>query len=534
MEPTTASSINYGLEQHGITNIQSAHWNLPEPRLYEQVIRRREGRLASSGPLIVRTGQYTGRTPLDKYLVREPSSADELWWGDVNRAMEEECFETLYRRLLAYWQGRDLFVQDAYAGAGTNYQLPIRVITETAWHSLFVRNMFTPLSDAQQKSYVPEFTVFHAPNFHAITEVDCTRSEVFIVIHFGRRMVLIGGTHYAGEIKKSIFTVLNYLLPPQNVLSMHCSANKSQRGETAVFFGLSGTGKTTLSNDSQRILIGDDEHGWSGQGVFNFEGGCYAKTIHLSKDGEPLIYSATRQFGTILENVGFDSETGQIDLDDAALTENTRAAYPLSHLANADINRVGGHPKHIIMLTADAFGILPPVARLTREQAMYHFLSGYTAKVAGTERGVSEPKATFSACFGAPFLARPPIVYAELLGKKIKKHGSQVWLINTGWSGGPYGEGERIKLRYTRTMVDAVLKGELDDIPMRQDPFFNVAVPENIPGVPADLLQPRRTWKNKAAYDKQAKHLARMYIENFEDFEQHVSEEIKAAGPVLA
>jgi phosphoenolpyruvate carboxykinase (ATP) len=361
---TPSSAPTVSLEEQGITNIQSAHWNLTEPRLYEQIIRRREGRLADSGQIIVRTGQYTGRTPLDKYLVREASSEGDLWWGDVNRAMEENCFETLYRRLLAYWQGRDLFVQDAYAGADPAYQLPIRVITETAWHSLFVRNMFNPVMPDQMDSHLPEFTVFHAPNFHAITEVDCTRSEVFIVIHFGRRMVLIGGTHYAGEIKKSIFTILNYLLPPQNVLSMHCSSNKDHSGETAVFFGLSGTGKTTLSNDPDRILIGDDEEGWSEEGIFYFEGGCYAKTIRLSAEGEPLIYAASHRFGTILENVGFDSESGKIDLDDDSLTENTRAAYPLSHLANADSDGTGGHPKHIIMLTADAFGVLPPIARL--------------------------------------------------------------------------------------------------------------------------------------------------------------------------
>ncbi|GAB4577398.1 MAG: phosphoenolpyruvate carboxykinase (ATP) [Anaerolineales bacterium] len=521
----------YGLENHGIQNVNSVYWNLSTSMLYEEAIRRREGRLAHLGPLVVRTGQHTGRAPNDKFIVKEPSSAEKVWWGKVNRPMEAANFETLYRRLLAYLQGRDLFIQDCFAGADPHYRLPIRVITETAWHSLFARNMFIQTRQEELATHVPQFTVINVPNFHAIPEVDGTRSEVFIALNFAQKTVLIGGTQYAGEIKKSIFTLLNYLLPQQGVLSMHCSANIGPNGEVAVFFGLSGTGKTTLSADPSRTLIGDDEHGWSDRGVFNFEGGCYAKVIRLSPTAEPEIYETTRRFGTILENVAFDSATGRLNLDDDSLTENTRAAYPISHIPNAARDGLGGHPTNILMLTADAFGVLPPIARLTPTQAMYHFLSGYTAKVAGTEKGVTEPSATFSTCFGAPFMALSPTVYANLLGEKIAQHRVNVWLVNTGWSGGPYGVGERMKIAHTRAMVHAALNGALDDVPTTLDPTFGVAIPNHCPDVPDEVLNPRNTWADKAAYDAQAQKLASMFRENFKTFADQVTPEVRAAGP---
>lgn len=499
--------------------------------LYEEAIRRREARLAHLGPLVVRTGQHTGRSPNDKFIVRESSSEDKVWWGKVNKGMAPAQFDGLHRRLLAYLQGKDLFVQDCFAGADPQYRLPIRVITETAWHSLFARDMFIRAKPEELATHVPQFTVLNAPSFHADPEIDGTRSEVFIVIHFGRKLVLIGGTQYAGEIKKSIFTVLNYLLPQQRVMSMHCSANIGPGGDAAVFFGLSGTGKTTLSADPARTLIGDDEHGWSDRGVFNYEGGCYAKVIRLSAQAEPEIYETTRRFGTILENVGFDSATGRLDLNDESLTENTRAAYPISHIPNATRDGLGGHPKNIIMLTADAFGVLPPAARLTPAQAMYHFLSGYTAKVAGTEKGVTEPQATFSTCFGAPFMALSPTVYADLLGEKIAQHKVNVWLVNTGWSGGPYGVGHRMKIAHTRAMVNAALNGGLAGVPTKPDPIFGLAVPIACPGVPAEVLDPRQTWSDPAAYDAQARKLAGMFAENFKTFAGQVSKEVGAAGP---
>jgi phosphoenolpyruvate carboxykinase (ATP) len=522
---------SHGLEHHGIQNVNSVYWNLNTPLLYEEAIRRREARVAHLGPLVVRTGQYTGRAPKDKFVVQDSTSHDKVWWGSVNQPMSEERFDALKRRLLAYWQGRDLFVQDCYAGADPNYRLPIRVITETAWHNLFARDMFIQAKPEELATHVPEFTVLHAPNFHAIPEEDGTRSEVFIVVNLSKKMILIGGTQYAGEIKKSIFSVLNYLLPQRHVLSMHCSANVGQANDVAVFFGLSGTGKTTLSADPTRTLIGDDEHGWSDDGVFNFEGGCYAKVVNLSPAGEPEIYATTRRFGTILENVGFNSVTGRIDLDDVSLTENTRAAYPISHIPNASRTGVTGHPNNIIMLTADAFGVLPPVAKLTPEQAMYHFLSGYTAKVAGTEKGVTEPSATFSTCFGAPFMTLPPTVYAELLGEKIAQHAVNVWLINTGWTGGPYGVGSRMKLAHTRAMVHAALDGSLADVPMVTDPIFGLAIPTTCPGVPDEVLNPRNTWQDPVAYDTQAQKLAAMFVKNFQLFAGVVSPEVLAVGP---
>ncbi|HEU5097600.1 MAG TPA: phosphoenolpyruvate carboxykinase [Roseiflexaceae bacterium] len=531
METPGSARSQYGLEQHGIQNVNAVFWNLSTPMLYEEAIRRREGRLAHLGPLVVRTGQHTGRSPNDKFIVREPSSAEMVWWGKVNQPMQPDNFETLRRRLLAYLQGKDLFVQDCFAGADPAYRLPIRVITETAWHSLFARNMFIQARPEELTTHVPQFTVLNVPNFHAIPDLDNTRSEVFVVINFGQRLVLVGGTQYAGEIKKSIFTVLNYLLPQQAVLSMHCSANIGAAGDVAIFFGLSGTGKTTLSADPARTLIGDDEHGWSDRGVFNFEGGCYAKVIRLSAKAEPEIYATTRRFGTILENVAFDSVSGRLNLDDDSLTENTRAAYPISHIPNATREGVGGHPTNIIMLTADAFGVLPPIARLTPAQAMYHFLSGYTAKVAGTEKGVTEPQATFSTCFGAPFMALAPTVYAGLLGEKIARHKVNVWLVNTGWSGGPYGVGQRMAIAHTRAMVHAALSGALSDVPTTSDPTFGIAVPTACPEVPAEVLDPRSTWSDPAAYDAQARKLATMFAENFTAYAEQVTAEVRAAGP---
>jgi phosphoenolpyruvate carboxykinase (ATP) len=534
MECQHLISSEYGLETHGIQNIGAIYWNLPTACLYEQAVRRREGRLAHLGPLVVRTGDHTGRSPRDKFIVHEPSSEEEIWWGDVNQAMDPSCYQTLYQRLMAYWQGKDLFVQDCFAGADPDFRMPIRVVTETAWHNMFARNMFIKATPEELEVHRPAFTVLHAPRFHAIPEMDCTRSEVFVVIHFGKRIVLIGGTHYAGEIKKSIFTALNYYLPKQDVLSMHCSANKGESGDVAIFFGLSGTGKTTLSNDPQRQLIGDDEHGWNDRGVFNLEGGCYAKVIRLSPEAEPEIYQASRRFGTILENVGFDLATHRVDLDDDSLTENTRAAYPISHVPSAAVDGLGGHPANVIMLTADAFGVLPPIAKFTPDQAVYHFLSGYTAKVAGTERGVTEPQATFSTCFGAPFMALSPTVYANLLGNKIAKHDVQVWLINTGWSGGPFGDGDRIEIGYTRAMVRAALEGKLDAVETRRDPHFGVEVPVECPEVPSEVLDPRATWSDPQAYDEQARKLVGLFKENFEEYRSKVSAEVREAGPQAA
>mgnify|MGYP005848719839 CR=1 FL=1 len=522
---------HYGLEHHGIHNVNFVYWNLSTPLLYEEIIRRREGRLAHLGPLVVRTGEHTGRAPNDKYIVREPSSESKVWWGPVNQAMLPEQFAGLYHRLLSYLEGKDLFVQDCFAGADPDYRVPIRVVSETAWHNLFARNMFKLATPAELQQHVPEFTVINVPNFHAKPEIDQTRSMVSIIIHFGQKLILVCGTHYAGEIKKSIFTVMNYLLPQKNVLSMHCAANVGAQGDAAIFFGLSGTGKTSLSADPSRTLIGDDEHGWSNNGIFNIEGGCYAKVIRLNPEAEPDIYQTTRRFGTILENVGFDTTTGRIDLNDDSLTENTRASYPISHIKNATREGRCGHPRNIIFLTCDAFGVLPPVAKLTPEQAVYHFLSGYTAKVAGTEKGVTEPSATFSTCFGAPFMALPPRIYAQLLQEKIARHQVNVWLINTGWTGGPHGLGERIKIVYTRAIVNAVLEGALENIPAQTEPFFGLPVPTACPGVPAEMLDPRHTWSDRAAYDAQARKLAAMFRENFAVFADSVSEDIVAAGP---
>jgi phosphoenolpyruvate carboxykinase (ATP) len=521
----------YGLDNHGIVNVNEVYWNLATSALYEEVVRRREGLVAHLGPLVVRTGHHTGRSPNDKFIVREPSSQDNVWWGDVNRPFEPDRFDRLYARLLAYLQLKDVFVQDCFAGTDPQYQIPVRVITESAWHSLFARNMFIQPQPEQHADFVPEFTIINTPRFHAVPSMDGTNSEVYIIVHFGQKVVIIGGSSYAGEIKKSVFTILNYLLPLEHVLSMHCSANVGQAGDVALFFGLSGTGKTTLSADPRRHLIGDDEHGWSDRGIFNFEGGCYAKVIRLSPEAEPEIYQTTRRFGTILENVAIDTGTRSIDLNDDTLTENTRAAYPITHIPNIVRSGMDGHPDNIIFLTADAFGVMPPISKLTPQQAMYHFLAGYTAKVAGTEKGVVEPQATFSTCFGAPFMALHATVYARLLGEKIEKHGVKCWLVNTGWTGGPYGVGNRMQIANTRAMVNAALSGELEDAGFQPDPVFGVHVPAACCDVPDEVLRPRKTWQDKEAYDQQARKLAGMFVDYFRQFEDTVAEDIRAAGP---
>ncbi|HWS89319.1 MAG TPA: phosphoenolpyruvate carboxykinase [Pyrinomonadaceae bacterium] len=519
-----------GLESLGIRPGADVYWNLTTPELYETVARRGEGFISAHGALLVDTGEHTGRAAKDKAIVREPSSEEKVFWGEVNKEFSQERFDALRDRMMRYASTRELFVQDTYAGADPRYRLPVRVVTELAWHSLFARTMFIN-DDAGTGNHTPEFTVVNIPSFKADPSADGTRSETFILMDFAQRLVLIGGTSYAGETKKSVFTILNYLLPQRDVMSMHCSANVGASGDVAVFFGLSGTGKTTLSADPERRLIGDDEHGWSDDGVFNFEGGCYAKVIKLSQEAEPDIYRTTRMFGTIMENVVFDPASRVPDLDDASRTENTRAAYPLTSIPNIVPEGYAGHPSNIIMLTADAFGVLPPVSRLTPEQAMYHFLSGYTAKVAGTEKGVTEPQATFSTCFGAPFMVLHPGVYADLLGRKIQEHKAACWLVNTGWSGGPYGEGQRMKIRHTRAMIRAILNGSLARVETRPDPVFGVHVPVSCPDVPSEVLQPRGTWNDPARYDEKAHDLARRFNENFKKYEAGVSAEVRAAAP---
>jgi phosphoenolpyruvate carboxykinase (ATP) len=500
--------------------------------LYEEAIRRGEGLVAADGPLVCRTGEHTGRSPKDKFLVREAETEKDIAWGPVNRPLDRAHFDLLHQDVLSSLSSTEVFVQDCYAGADPQYRLPIRVITEYAWHSLFARNLLlVDPADTGGDGGPEHFTIIDAPGFKADPARHGTRSDVVIALSFAKRLALVAGTSYAGEIKKSVFTILNALLPLDGVLSMHCSANVGRGGDTALFFGLSGTGKTTLSSDPNRALIGDDEHGWSDRGIFNFEGGCYAKTIRLSAEAEPQIYSTTRRFGTVLENVVIDPVTRALDLDDDRLTENTRAAYPISFIDNAEPSGRGGHPKNIVMLTADAFGVLPPISRLTAAGAIYHFLSGYTAKVAGTEKGVTEPTATFSTCFGAPFLPLAPGRYASMLGERIVAHGSRVWLVNTGWTGGPYGTGRRMKIAHTRAMIAAALSGALDGVQYERDSTFNVDVPLSCAGVPAEVLKPRNTWSDRAAYDAQAGKLARLFADNFKTFEAEVTPEVRAAGP---
>jgi len=525
------SSASVGLEHHGLNPENEVHWNLSPAQLYEAALARGEARLAHGGALSATTAPHTGRSPNDKFTVREDTTEDKISWGGVNVPMSEEHFDALHQLVAEHLNARELFVRDARAGAHPDFGLNVRVVNENAWHNLFAYNMFLRLDASERGSFQPDFTILHAPSLKADPEKHGTNSGAFIVVNFKERLVLIGGTNYAGEMKKSIFSVLNFMLPERDVLPMHCSANVGDEGDAALFFGLSGTGKTTLSADPERGLIGDDEHGWGEDGIFNFEGGCYAKTIRLSPEGEPEIYSCTGKFGTILENVILDEQTREIDFDDGSITENTRASYPLDYIANAVEPSRAGHPKTIVFLTADAFGVLPPISKLTPEQAMYHFISGYTAKVAGTERGVTEPKATFSACFGAPFLPRHPGEYADMLGDMLRTHDATVWLVNTGWTGGAYGTGSRMSLKYTRRMVAAALAGELNDVETVDDPVFGIAVPKAIEGVPSEVLTPRSTWADGEAYDAAAEKLAGMFKANFEKYAEGLSEAVKAAGP---
>ncbi len=508
---------------------QTVYANLIEPELVERALQHHDGRLSDHGAFAAETAPHTGRSAKDKFLVDEPSSSKDLWW-DQNKRMKPEDFERLHADVRAYLSDSELYLQDLYGGADPASRLPVRFFTPSAWHALFVRNMFIRPAREELAAFEPRFTVLHAPEFQADPDKHGCRTSTVIAINFAKQLVIIAGTRYAGEMKKSIFTILNYLMPKQGILGMHCSANIGKDGDTAVFFGLSGTGKTTLSANPERQLIGDDEHGWSDTGVFNFEGGCYAKVIRLRPDTEPEIWGATRRFGTVLENVTLDAATRGVEYDSDAITENTRACYPIHYIANHAPGGMGGIPKNIVLLTADAYGVMPPIARLTPEQAMYHFLSGYTAKVAGTERGVTEPSATFSACFGAPFLPLPPGVYARMLGERIARHGVRVWLVNTGWTGGPYGTGSRMKLSYTRAMVRAALAGALDKVAYRKDPVFGVEIPGSVPDVPDAVLDPRSTWSDGAAYDAQARKLAGMFRENFKQFKD-VPDAVRDAGP---
>ncbi len=530
-----ARKADYNLSNHGIGNLRLAYWNLPTEALYEEAVFRGEGVTAAGGPFVVNTGKHTARSANDKFIVREADSEGNVWWGQYNRPFAPEKFDTLYDRMLGYLEGRDLFVQDVYAGADEKYRLPVRIVTESAWHAMFARNMFlSPQSLEEYKRFVPEFTILGLPDFKGMPSVDNTASETFICLSFDKKLAIIGNTAYAGELKKSVFTILNYLLPLEGVLSMHCSANVSPAdpNDVALFFGLSGTGKTTLSADPSRRLIGDDEHGWSDDGVFNFEGGCYAKVIGLSQSAEPEIYATTKMFGTILENVCYDPVTRYIDLDDDTLTENTRASYPLDFIANALPEKKAGHPKSVIFLTCDASGVMPPIARLTPNQALYQFISGYTSKIAGTEVGLrDEPEITFSACFGAPFMVHHPSKYAELLRGKIERHGAQCWLVNTGWVGGPYGIGKRISIRYTRALLSAALTGKLADEPYVRDPIFGFEVPARCPDVPAEILDPSSSWPSKTEYSKKYKQLAERFIDNFRKFEDRSPREVVEAGP---
>jgi phosphoenolpyruvate carboxykinase (ATP) len=528
-DTTAVQRESLTLVEHGLFPIR-IHANLTPPALLEHALRRGEGTLSDRGAFTAVTAPHTGRSPKDKFLIEESGAAERIWW-EKNPRLEPAAFERLHEDVRAYLDARELFVQDLFGGADPAYRLPVRFITPNAWHALFVRNMFIRAMPAELAQFRPGFTVLHAPDFQAEPPRHGTRTGTFVVLNFAKKLVLIGGTRYAGEMKKSIFTVLNYLLPTQAVLPMHCSANLGPEGDTAIFFGLSGTGKTTLSADPARRLIGDDEHGWSDRGVFNFEGGCYAKVIRLREETEPEIYSATQTFGTVLENVVLDPTSRAVDFDADHITENTRACYPIHYIPNHLPAGAGGHPRNIVFLTADAFGVMPPIARLTAAQAMYHFLSGYTAKVAGTERGVTEPSATFSACFGAPFLPLHPAVYARMLGERIARHEARVWLVNTGWTGGPYGVGTRMRLPYTRAMVSSALSGALEGAAYRTDPVFGFEVPVEVPGVPAEVLMPRATWADPAAYDAQARKLATMFRENFEQYRPAVPEDVAKAGP---
>jgi phosphoenolpyruvate carboxykinase (ATP) len=528
---------DYSLSNHNIGSLRLAYWNLATEALHEEAVFRGEGVTSLGGPLIAHTGKHTARSANDKFLVRHTDSENNIWWGIHNRPFEINKFDGLYSRLVGYLQGRDVFVQDVYAGADEDYRLPVRFVTELAWHSMFIRNMFILSQSLEEyKRFVPEFTIIAVPGFQANPSIDNTNSETFIILNFEKKLAIIGNTAYAGEMKKSVFTLLNYLLPLEGVLSMHCSANVNpdDPNDVALFFGLSGTGKTTLSADPTRRLIGDDEHGWSNHGVFNFEGGCYAKVIGLSEAAEPEIYATTKRFGTILENVPFDPVTRFIDLDNDSITENTRASYPLEFIANAVPEKKAGHPKNIVLLTCDANGVMPPIARLDTNQALYQFISGYTAKVGGTEIGLGkEPAITFSACFGGPFMVHHPYKYAELLKNKIDRYGVKCWLVNTGWVGGPYGVGKRISIRNTRALLRAALNGKLDDVEYYRDPIFGFEVPTECPEVLSEVLTPSASWDDKNEYDRRYKELAMRFQQNFAKFADNTPPEVVEAGPKI-
>ena len=531
-ENPQAARLSRSLEAHGLLHTGPVYWNLSVPRLVEMALARGEGFLAPGGALVVRTDPFTGRTPKDKFTVDEPSTREKIWWGPVNRPFEGAKFDRLLERVRAYLQGRELFVFDGWVCADESYRMPIRVITEKAWHSLFARTLFLRPGAQELQAHRPEFTIINACDMRALPSVDGTRSEAFIIVSFEKKLALLGGTRYAGEMKKSVFFILNYLLPEKGVFPMHCSANMGRDGGTALFFGLSGTGKTTLSADPNRRLIGDDEHGWSKEGIFNFEGGCYAKTIRLTREGEPQIYDAIR-FGSVLENVVVDPETRVVDYDEDSITENTRATYPVEYIENCVIPGVGGHPRNLFFLTCDAFGVLPPISLLTPEQAMYHFLLGYTAKVAGTEAGLTEPETTFSTCFGAPFLALSSTRYAQMLQEKTQAHGSRVWLVNTGWIGGGPGQVPRIKLSYTRALLSAALNGALEGVAYARDPLFGVKVPESCPELPSKVLKPENLWEDGLVYRRQARELALLFRKHFEPFASEAPQAVRAAGPVV-
>jgi phosphoenolpyruvate carboxykinase (ATP) len=535
-EPAHAKHKNWktlaaeALAGTGVHASRPVHINLPTPALVAEAVRRNEGRLSVDGALVVETGVHTGRSAQDKFVVDEPSVTGEMWWGKVNNRLAPEKFGVLKARVQAYLQGQELFTQDLYAGADPAHRVRVRVVSTGAWQTLFSRNIFIRPTDEELESFQPDYVILHAPLFQADPAIDGVRSGTAVVLSFEQRVIVIAGSEYAGEIKKSIFTVMNWILPDRGVLPMHCSANIGSEGDVALFFGLSGTGKTTLSSDPHRKLIGDDEHGWGNDGVFNFEGGCYAKVINLSAEAEPEIWAASHRFGTVLENVVADAH-GRLDLTDQSLTENTRSAYPVEYIPNIERSLRGGQPRNVVMLTCDAFGVMPPIAKLTPAQAMYHFLSGYTALVAGTEKGLgAEPQATFSTCFGAPFLPRRPEVYGRMLAELIAQHGADCWLVNTGWSGGQYGVGKRMSIRHTRALLNAALDGSLARTKFRKDRFFGLSIPEHVPGIPAEVLDPRESWADKAAYDRMAKELIARFEKNFAGFEDGVGEEVRAAA----
>ncbi len=534
MKKTNLQSLIEDFTALGLSHLKGLKWNPSPAELVEDAIKNGEAVLTNTGALMCDTGRFTGRSPADRYIVKDEITADKVWWGNINFPFDEEHFERIYNKMIAELQNKEIYIRDAYAGADPDYRLSIRVIDTEAWHNLFCHNMFLRPTEEELKNFEPSFTILAMPEFRADPEVDGTRNSNFAIINFSKRLILIGGTGYTGETKKGIFSVLNFLLPDKyRVLSMHCSANMGKDGDTAIFFGLSGTGKTTLSADPKRYLIGDDEHGWTEKGVFNFEGGCYAKVIDLSEEKEPDIWNAIK-FGAVLENTRFFPGSTKVDFTNKEVTENTRVSYPIYHINNALEPSMGNVPKNIFFLTCDASGVLPPISKLTTGQAMYQFISGYTAKVAGTEEGITEPVSVFSACFGAPFLPLHPTKYAELLGEKISRHRTNIWLVNTGWSGGSYGVGKRIKLKYTRAMITAALEGKLDkDVSLERHPVFGLDFVAKVPGVPDEILNPRTTWQDKADYDQKAEALAWKFIENFKKFEDFASEEIMKGAPLV-